>query len=378
MIRIVADDKISFLKGAFEPFADIIYLPWSAINKDSIINADALLIRSVTKCDHNLLNETSIKFIGTATVGLDHIDTNYCKDHSIHWVNAPGCNAASVQQYICAALLTIAENSGFSLQDQTLGIIGVGNIGSHVEKLAKLMGMNVLLNDPPRERNEGHEAFETFHHLLEASDILTLHVPLNISGQDKTWHLMNRDSMRKMKPNTWLINSARGEVIDTVALKEAISIDTFSGLVLDVWENEPRIDLDLLPYVFLATPHIAGYSAEGKANGTAIVVRELGRFFNLPLEKWFPSDIPEPDNPVLIIDGENKTSEEIVREAVKQTYSILEDDRTFRADPRTFEQQRGNYPIRREFSAYQISLKNTSPDATELLKNIGFSVDQMK
>ena len=375
MIRIVADDKIPFLKGVFEPFADIIYLPGNAITKDVILHADALLIRTATKCDHHLLCGTSVKFIGTATIGFDHIDTVYCENNSIRWVNAPGCNATSVRQYISSALLTIAEKSGFSLQNQTLGIIGVGNVGKQVENLAHFIGMKVLLNDPPRERNELPGLFVSYDYLLQASDIVTFHVPLNKTGQNKTLHLINRESIRKMKPNAWLINSSRGEVMDTAALKEAISNGSFPGLVLDVWENEPQIDLDLLFHVFLATPHIAGYSAEGKANGTATVVRELGQFFNLPFEGWFPANLPEPDYPGLIIDGKNKTSEGILREAVKHTYSILEDDRRFRAEPQAFEQQRGNYPIRREFSAYHVSLKNASTASMELLKNLDFLVE---
>jgi erythronate-4-phosphate dehydrogenase len=378
MIRIIADEKIPFLKGVFESFADIIYLPWNAITRNAILTADAILVRTPTICDHTLLDGTSVKFIGTPTAGFDHIDTNYCRAHSIHVVNAPGCNANSVMQYISSALLLIAEKNRFTLKDQTLGIVGVGKIGTKIEKLAQTFRMKVLLNDPPREREEGHGKYSTFRHLLESSDILTIHVPLNKEGQDKTWHLIDPDALHKMKPNAWLINSARGEVIDSAAMKTKISSGKFPAMVFDVWENEPRIDLDLLPYVFIATPHIAGYSLEGKANATATVVRQLGQFFHLPFDEWFPANIPGPDNPELFIDGKDKTPEQILKEAILHTYSIGEDDRTFRSDPRNFEQQRGNYPVRREFSAYHISLKNVTQDTAELLIDLGFSLSIIK
>ena len=375
MIRIVADDKIPFLRSVLEPFAEVVYLPGSKITNHLIKGADALLIRTLTKCDEKLLNDSSVKFIGTATIGFDHIDTRYCDNHSIRWINAPGCNASSVQQYIACALFAIAAKTGIALQDQTLGIAGVGHVGKLVEAFAHSIGMKVLLNDPPRDRIEGPGKFVSLEHLIQSSDITTLHVPLNKSGIDSTLHLINKDSFRMMKKNAWLINSARGEVIDTLALKEVVSSHNFPGLVLDVWENEPTIDPELMSFAYLATPHIAGYSSDGKAHGTSAIVRELSNFFNLPLNDWFPVDIPAPSHPGLTIDGKNRTVPDIIQEAVCHTYSISDDDRRFRAAPQTFEQQRGRYPVRREFSAYHIALRNVSPETIGLLKDIGFSVD---
>ena len=375
MIRIVADEKIPYLKGLLEPFADVLYLPGDEITREIVLQADALLIRTITRCDQHLLQGTRVRLIGTATIGFDHIDTIYCDNHSIHWVNAPGCNAASVCQYICSALLALAEKSECHLQDQTLGIVGVGHVGKLVESLACEIGMKIMLNDPPRERNEGPGKFTALDQLLENSDIISLHVPLNRTGHDKTWHMINKDTLRKMKSSAWLINSARGEIVDTPALKDAIARDESPRLVLDVWENEPQIDKDLLPSVFLATPHIAGYSVEGKANGTAAVVRALGKYFNIPVTNWFPTDIQGPANPEIFLNGKNKTKEEILREAVLHTYSIFDDDRRFRAEPQTFERQRGDYPTRREFPAYHITLQNASPEAVMMLKNLGFIVE---
>ncbi|MEI7980194.1 MAG: 4-phosphoerythronate dehydrogenase PdxB [Bacteroidota bacterium] len=369
---IIADDKIPFLKGALEPFAKIHYLPAEEITHDTISTADALLIRTRTQCNKKLLHETPVQFIGTATIGFDHIDTHYCDSRKIRWVNAPGCNASSVQQYIASALFTLARREGFHLKGKTLGIVGVGHVGSKVEQLARILGMEVLLNDPPRERHEGTGKFVTLSALLEGSDIITLHVPLNLIGEDKTFHLIGAESIRKMKSGTWLINSSRGEVAAPETILQGLREKKMAGAVLDVWENEPHADPILLSQISIATPHIAGYSSDGKANGTAMVVEALARRFNLPLANWFPGTIPEPEDPVIIIDGKGKTPGEIAGEAVLKTYNILEDDARLRANPSGFEQQRGAYPVRREFPAYRAMVKGGRSESVELLKELGF------
>ena len=281
-MKIVADDKIPFLRGALEPYAEVVYLPGREITGDILRNADAMLIRTRTKCDEQLLRNTSVKFIGTATIGYDHIDTGYCEKNNISWTNAPGCNSSSVQQYIASALVTVASDFKFSLKDKTIGIIGVGNVGSKVAKLAKILEMNVLLNDPPRERREGGSEFVNIDNILREADIITVHVPLTMEGMDRTFHLFDRVALEKMKKGSWFLNSSRGEVADTVALKNFLAASKQGGAVIDVWENEPDVDQELLSKVFLATPHIAGYSTDGKANGTAMVVNSLSRFFNAP------------------------------------------------------------------------------------------------
>jgi erythronate-4-phosphate dehydrogenase len=374
MVRIIADDKIPFLKGVLEPFAEVTYLPGNQINRDSALGSDALLVRTRTKCNSELLNGTGVKFIGTATIGFDHIDTDYCEKNNIKWTNAPGCNSSSVQQYIAAALLRIAAESGFSLKDRTLGIIGVGYVGSKVQKLANAFGMKVILNDPPRERKEGKGNFVNLEHLLHESDIITIHVPLNMEGPDKTFHLFGDETFGMVKKGSWLINSSRGEVVDTESLKNALSGEKIAGAVIDVWEREPEIDIPLMHMAFLATPHIAGYSADGKANGTAMIVRFLCESFAIPLTDWYPSEVPISQGPWMTIDCNRKSTGEIVRNAVFHAYNIVEDDIRLRFDPSRFEKERENYPVRREFSYYTINLKDGNEEIEKLLKDLGFNI----
>lgn len=375
MIRIIADDKIPFLKGVLEPFAEIIYLPVKDITREITLNADALLIRTRTKCDVSLLKDTPVKFIGTATIGFDHIDTEYCENHDIKWTNAPGCNSSSVRQYIAAALFKIVSESRFSLKGKTIGIVGVGNVGSKIEKFARAMGMDVLLNDPPRARKEGEKDFVCLEEILHESDIVTLHVPLNKSGEDRSWHLFDEKQFRMMKKGAWFINSARGEVVKTSALKEALGMGRLSGAVLDVWEHEPAIDIGLMSETFIATPHIAGYSTDGKANGTSMVINSLSRYFKLPLNNWYPADIPKPEKPLILIDCPGKTEEDIISEAVAHTYCIDEDDLNLRHNPSDFEKLRGNYGIRREFPAFTVRLKGGSNETRRMLNESGFNVE---
>ena len=291
-MKIIADDKIPFLRGALEPYAEVVYLPGKEITHDVLLDADAILIRTRTKCNARLLQKTNVRFIGTATIGYDHIDTQFCEANGIRWTNAPGCNSSSVQQYIAAALLTIASGFRFSLRGKTLGIIGVGNVGSKVAMLGKSLGMNVLLNDPPRARMEGDKEFAGIDIILRQSDIVTVHVPLTMTGEDKTYHLFNDTAFKEMKKRSWFFNSSRGEVTDSIALKNMLTSSNLGGAVIDVWENEPDVDPELLSGVYLATPHIAGYSTDGKANGTAMVVNSLSRFFDLPLVNWYPGNVP--------------------------------------------------------------------------------------
>lgn len=373
-MKIVADDKIPFLKGALESHAEVIYVPGKQINNEILKDSDALLIRTRTKCTASLLDRTKVRFIGTATIGFDHIDTQYCNKHKIAWTNAPGCNSSSVQQYIAAVLLRISSKSNFNLKDKTLGIIGVGNVGSKVEKFARAMGMNVLLNDPPRASKEGKKNFHNLNVVLSESDIVTVHVPLNIVGKDYTYHLFNEDKFKKIKKGSWFINSSRGEVTDTFALKKVLSSGKLAGVVIDVWENEPDIDPELLNQVFIATPHIAGYSTDGKANGTAMVVNSLSKYFNLPGDNWYPENVPSPPFSSISIDCKGKPEEEIVREAVIHTYNIDEDDARLRHSPSNFEKQRGDYPLRREFTSYTVDLKGGTEKVRQILEAIGYKI----
>jgi len=385
-LKIVADNKIPFLKGVLEPFADVVYLPGAKITSADVADADAIFTRTRTHCNEALLHESSVRLIVTATIGYDHIDTDYCEANGIRWVNAPGCNSSSVQQYITATLLAAAKENNLNLSDMTLGVIGVGNVGSKVAKAGAALGMRVLLNDPPRAEKEGHEMFTSLNELLEQSDIVTCHTPLTKEGPYPTYHLSSSDFFNRMKDGAIYINSARGAVTDTAALKQAVcspviagstrNLPKLSAYILDVWEGEPNLDLDLLQNALIGTPHIAGYSSDGKANGTAVCVREFCRFFGLDiLSDWYPDTIPAPHVPTDIrIDCAGKTEQQVFYEAVTHTYPIWEDSLRLKHTPFDFEQQRGDYWIRREFGCFTLRLENPTEKMVEGLGALGFKV----
>ncbi len=375
-IKIIADDKIPFLKGVLDQTADIEYLPAAEIKNESIKHADALLIRTRSKCDSLLLDNTSVKFIATATIGFDHIDVDYCKTNNIKWINAAGCNSSAVMQYFASAILTLSQKKNINLSDKTIGIIGVGNVGKKIEKLSRLLAMNVLLNDPPRERAEGSEKFTDLDDLIKASDIITFHVPLNLGGIDKTYHLADENFFGKLKNSKILINTSRGEVIKTEALIEWLRSGIISSCVLDVWENEPDINPELLELVDIATPHIAGYSVEGKTNGTAACVNALNEYFDLGLEQnWYPQNLPIPYTAnEIVIECGGKSMHEIFHELIISTYSIQIDDQRLRTKPNEFEKQRENYPVRREFPYYNVKLIRADNLQRKKIEELDFKV----
>ncbi|HBC89358.1 MAG TPA: 4-phosphoerythronate dehydrogenase PdxB [Lentisphaeria bacterium] len=376
-MKIVCDNKIPFLKGVLEPYAEVVYLPGAKIAKADLADADGLIVRTRTKCNKELLSGTKVKFVATATIGFDHIDANYCESNRIFWTNAAGCNSASVAQYVASAILNLAVENKFSLSEKTLGIIGVGNVGSKVAKFAKTAGMKVLLNDPPRARKEGDEtSFVSLERILAESDIITLHVPLNMTGPDKTYHLADKIFFNSIAKCAWLINSSRGEVCDTMELKNILKTSRIAGAILDVWENEPEIDLDLLGLAKFATPHIAGYSTDGKANGTSMSVQSLAKFFEIKqLENWYPREVPKPENITIKTGCKGKAKEQILLEAVKFTYDVREDDRRLRASPRTFEKLREEYPLRREFKIFKITSHDLPGDCLKIFNELGFQIE---
>lgn len=375
-IKVVVDSAIPFLKGVLEPYADVIFLPANEITNETVKYVDALIIRTRTKCNQQLLTGTKIKFIATATIGFDHIDTAYCESHGIKWVNASGCNSSSVQQYMACALLVLAKQKGIVISDNTIGIVGVGNVGSKVEKLAKIFGMNVLLNDPPRERSEGNQKFVSLDYLITNADIITFHVPLTFEGEDKTFHLADEKLFEKFSSKKIFINTSRGEVVKESELKRAILNGKVYGAVLDVWENEPQIDNELLTLVDIATPHIAGYSVEGKANASAACLNALNDFFSLGIEKdWYPKELPIPMQASLIqINCSGKTLQDILYECVLSTYNILDDDIRLRYSVKDFEKQRIEYTVRREFPFFQAKLIGAEPSVIKQLEALGFRI----
>ena len=340
-MKIVADKHIPFLEGVFEPYAEVVYIDGRAINHEDIIDADALIIRTRTKCNAALLDGTKVSMIATATIGMDHIDLEYCRTHNIEVHNSEGCNAGGVMQYVFSALYGIAARKGIKLDNATLGIIGVGHVGKKVEEMARHLGFNVLLCDPPRAEAEGPDGFCSLEYLLANSQIVTMHVPLD----ETTRGMADEDFFMLMPPGAIFINAARGEVVDEDALMTAIP--KLGAVVIDTWNNEPDVNEELVEMVDIATPHIAGYSYQGKLNGTASAVQHVARHFGIEqLYDYYPEG-DQPDHGPVRLELQDKNHGE--RAALFQyNYPIFTDDFRFRMDPSSFEKLRSEYQYRRE------------------------------
>lgn len=374
-MKFIIDDKIPYIQGVLEPFGEVLYLPGSKTTSEVVKDADVLITRTRTSCNEKLLKGSAVKFVATATIGFDHIDTRYCEEAGISWTNAPGCNSKSVEQYIASALFVIAQKMGFSLKGKTIGVIGVGQVGSKVAKICETFGMTVLLNDPPRARAERTDKFVSLEQIKQESDLITLHVPLNMEGEDATFHLAGEEFFAGLGKRPVLINSCRGEVVCNKAVKSALHDKKIAGLILDCWENEPGIDLELLDRCILATPHIAGYSKDGKANGTTMSVQAVSRFFNLGIDHWQAKNIELPAETSLLLDGMNLSEEQILAKAILFTYDIRVDDQALRKDPSLFEKLRGDYPVRREFPAFTLITRNIQPGTLKKLEQLGFKIN---
>lgn len=340
-MKIVADKHIPFLEGVFEPYAEVVYIDGRAITHDDIVDADAMIIRTRTRCNAELLDNTRVRIIATATIGTDHIDLPYCSERGIEVHNAEGCNAGGVMQYVFSALYGVAARKSIKLDGMNFGIIGVGNVGRKVEEMASYLGFNVLRCDPPRASVEGEEGFCSLEYLLANSQIVTLHVPLD----DSTRKMADENFFLQMQPGTIFINAARGEIMDEAALKEAYP--KLGAAIIDTWNNEPDVDEDMIELVDVATPHIAGYSYQGKQNGTAMSVRAVARHFGIcELYDFYPeNDIPDHE-PVLLDLHDKKQGE--VAAVFQYNYPIFTDDFRFRMEPHNFEKMRSHYEYRRE------------------------------
>ena len=338
-MKIVCDDKIPFLRGVFEPYAEVVYLPGAAISAADVRDADAIVTRTRTRCGRALLEGSSVRAIASATIGYDHIDTAYCESRGISWSNAPGCNSGSVAQWVRSVLETLARNHGFALADRTLGIVGVGHVGTKVAALARELGMTVLLCDPPRAAAEGPQGFVSLEEIIDRADIITLHVPLDAS----TKYMFDVKRIATLRPDQILINSSRGEVVDGDALKTALKSRRLLAAALDVWENEPEIDPELAALVEIATPHIAGYSLDGKANGTSAAVRFLARQLGIAeLTNWqVRLPVAASNDPYEVTDDPYDVTRD--SDALK---AVLSGDAA--AIARDFERLRETYPVRRE------------------------------
>ena len=358
-MKIVADVDIPFLAGVFEPYGEVLYKKGIEISREDILDADALIVRTRTRCDASLLAGTSVKMIATATIGMDHIDEEYCRNNGIEVANAAGCNAGGVMQYVFSALYGVAARKGIKIDGSTIGIIGVGNVGRKVEEMARYIGFNILRCDPPRAAAEGADGFCSLEYLLAESDIVTLHVPLD----QTTRGMANEDFFTLMKPGAIFINAARGEIVDENALLSAYP--KLGAIVLDTWNNEPHINEALMDVVDIATPHIAGYSYQGKQNGTSMAVRAVARHFGIePLYSFTPSEGIKDHEPVLL-DLKGKTHGEIAA-VFQYNYPIFTDDFRFRMEPHKFEKFRSEYQYRREIYTNSISNMFTKEDIAQI------------
>ncbi len=370
-MKVVADTNIPFLKGVLEPYAEVEYLDGRSIGREALVDADALIIRTRTRCNEETLSGTRVKMISSATIGMDHIDIPWCKAHGIEVQNAEGCNAGGVADYVFSALYGVASRRAIKLDEAVIGIIGVGNVGKKVEYMARTLGFKVLLNDPPRAAKEGPEGFVSLEELLEKATVVTLHVPLD----ETTRGMAGEDFFSRMQPGSIFINASRGEVVDEGALIHARP--KLGALVLDTWCNEPNVNPNLIELCDIATPHIAGYSYQGKQNGTAMAVQALARHFGIePLMNFRPALEDEAMTPT-ILDLWGKSQGEIAA-VMQYNYPIFTDDFLFRSSPESFEKLRSEYNYRREFSLDNHYNTMFSPTDQQQILERGASLSQVK
>jgi len=370
---------------AFGSLGDACVLDGRNITAADVRDADILAIRSTTQVDRALLEGSRVRFVGTATIGTDHIDTAYLEKKGIAWCHSPGCNAVSVSEYFTAALLWLAAKQELTLSGKTVGVVGVGNVGRRIVEKGAALGMRVLPNDPPRQRREGEQPdesvppFVSLDELISASDVLTLHVPLDREGPDATYHLADTTCFDRLKPECIFINAARGAVADTTALLSALDDGRVSHAVIDTWEGEPAYSPALLEKAALGTPHIAGHSFEGKVMGTLMVYEAACRFLNVNAT-WRPEPLlPPPPVPELEVDAAGRSDESVLWEIVRAVYNIEEDDRQLRAASADAQQRatrfdglRRGYPVRREFRFTRVGLLQATERLRAKVQSLGF------
>jgi len=375
-VRIVADQNIPYARDAFGLLGEVITVPGRAMAPGIVRDADLLIVRSITKVSEALLDGSRVRFVGTCTIGEDHIDKAYLSSRGIAFSSAPGCNANSVAEYIVAALLALAERHSFSLEGKSLGIVGVGNVGGRVLRKAEAVGLRCVLNDPPLLERTDDPIYRPVEEILDC-DIVTLHVPLEKGGTHPTWHLADERFLRAMKTGALFLNTARGAVCDNTALKAVLESGRLRGAVLDVWEGEPQVDIELLELVDIGTPHIAGYSFDGKVNGTVQVYEAACRFLGIP-PAWDPAPLlPEPDMPEVTVYSDEPDA---LSRTVRAVYDIMRDDAAMRdllgmpdaAHGAYFDRLRKEYWRRREFQNTRTCVSPPDQRLERQLAGIGF------
>lgn len=345
-MKVIIDDKIPFIKGWIEPYADeVAYIPGAQIKAEDVKKADALIVRTRTLCNRALLEDSNVSFIATATIGFDHLDTEYLKRKHITWTNCPGCNAGSVGQYIRSCLILLEREKEIDLSTSSIGLIGYGNVGKAVAEAIAPLGIRILVNDPPLEMsgeavNLPEGRFHTLQELQQECRILSFHTPLIQQGSHPTFHLADKAFLEKIPSDTVIINTSRGEVVDNEALLEMLVSGHINTAIIDTWEHEPDILPELLEQVYIGTPHIAGYSTDGKANATRMALEAFFRHFHIscPVTLSLP-ELPDAASLLTLSTKERHLA----------LYNPLKDTCALRNAPHHFEELRGNYPLRREF-----------------------------
>jgi len=382
-MKIVADVNIPFVRECFLSVGDVEVLSGRDITPRVIADADALLVRSITPVNEALLSGSRVRFVATATIGFDHVDLDYLNERNIGFASAPGSNANSAAEYIIAALLEVGRKHGIPLEGKSIGVVGVGNVGSRVARKCEALGMRVLRNDPPLQRQTGDPKYVPIESLYDC-DFLTIHTPLTHEGIDKTFHLADAGFFSSLKPGVVFLNASRGAVVDTKALKAAIRTGRLRAVVLDVWEGEPDIDTELLEMVDLGTPHIAGYSLDGKIAGMTMIYRAFCDYFHLQPRFDARDFLPAPEVPRLELHTAGLADEELLARAAEQVYSVRRDDQDLRRivdQPpdkrgRFFDALRKNYPVRREFHNTTVVLDETREALARKLRGIEFKVEE--
>jgi erythronate-4-phosphate dehydrogenase len=376
---IAVDEAVPYWDEAFTRLAAVRPFPGRKLRPSDIRDADGLIVRSVTRVDASLLEGSSVQFVGSATIGMDHLDTEYLKARGIRFTNAAGCNANAVAEYVVAVLMVMAKRKGWNLRRKSLAIIGVGNVGSRVEKKAASLGMKVLLCDPPLRVATGDPGYQSSLAEVLSADILTFHVPLTTAGPYPTYHMIDKSVLRCLSPRQFLINTARGPVISGAALRDSLASGRIEGAVLDVWEGEPEIDFSLLDLVEIGTPHIAGYSVDGKIRATEMMFEELCRHFRLSVSWDTCALYPAAAR---VSPDEGTKGDDALCSVVLQAYNILRDDSSLRAQHSLppdraragFDRLRNEYPFRPEFRHFIVDLPKEQNGLAGIIGALGFLI----
>jgi erythronate-4-phosphate dehydrogenase len=381
-MNIIADQNIPFVSECFSSLGQVTPVSGREVSPDVVKDADILLVRSITKVNADLLDHSRVQFVATATIGTEHVNQAYLHSRGIGFASAPGSNANSVAEYIVAALLALGKKYRFRLEGKSIGIVGVGNVGRRVEAKCRALGMNVVLNDPPLARHTGDTKYRPLEELYEC-DFITLHTPLTKDGPDPTYHLANGDFFASMKQGAFFLNSARGKVQDEAALKQAMQSGKLAGVVLDVWETEPNVDPWLLRHVDLSTPHIAGYSYDGKVAGMLMIYEAACAHFGLHKTHTARDFLPTPDVPEISVTPPlTQYEERVIHDIVQQVYAVNRDDFNMReillqpeeGQAAWFDGLRKNYPVRREFQNTKVTFSEIDCCLTNKIAGIGFQV----